>query len=418
MNFYGFVVQYVKIRKKGSFMAKVCPKCGREFENRSVRCPICKCDLEAIGTSRKSTNNSDKYLNESPKIPQEKTSSRSKNAEIREAQKNPPSPKPKLKASTIAFIAVSFFVLIGVASGGKGNDSREKSDNRDKTYEVNSHEEENVQGDISHDYNTEEKTQKATLDESMNLENELSEFLSGGYHFITNEDLNKYCFNMDGVKVYVVTSISDMKEGRIQSTLSENGLMMSDFNVGDNYTKYENALSKGDLIAICGIVSGHDDYGFMGTSVNLQDCAVFAVGESARIYEKSASDDELSRYFIVTEEVANSNDDVSENDYKSLCHALDYEDILRNPSQNEGKYCIVSGTVDQIIEGWFGAFSIFIVDSAGNKWGCVYYYKDGEPRLIEGDYVTVYGICDGTDTTTTVLGQQVTMPRVDLEYIY
>lgn len=27
-------------------MAKVCPECGREFENRSVRCPICNCDLE------------------------------------------------------------------------------------------------------------------------------------------------------------------------------------------------------------------------------------------------------------------------------------------------------------------------------------------------------------------------------------
>ncbi len=27
-------------------MSKICPECGREFENRSVRCPICNCDLE------------------------------------------------------------------------------------------------------------------------------------------------------------------------------------------------------------------------------------------------------------------------------------------------------------------------------------------------------------------------------------
>lgn len=399
-------------------MAKVCPECGREFENRSVRCPICKCDLDEIGARKQNISNSDIYVNERPKNPQAKTSSRSKNAEIREAQKNPHSPKPKLKASTIAVIAVSFFVLVGVASGEKGNDSRGKSDNASKSYDVNSHEEENTQDDISHGHNGSEHMQEETIEDSINLENELSKFLSGGYHFITNEDLNKYCSNMDGVKVYVVTSISDMKEGRIQSTLSENGLMMSDFSVGENYAKYENALSRGDLIAICGTVSGHDDYGFMGTSVNLNDCMVFAIGDNARMYEKTASDGELSGYFVITEEVANSSNDVSENDYKSLCRALDYEDILRNPSQNEGKYCIVSGTVDQIIEGWFGAFSIFIVDSSGNKWGCVYYYKDGEPRLIEGDYVKVYGICDGTDTTTTVLGQQVTMPRVDLEYIY
>ena len=30
-------------------MAKVCPKCGREFENSRVKCPICKIDLVSDG---------------------------------------------------------------------------------------------------------------------------------------------------------------------------------------------------------------------------------------------------------------------------------------------------------------------------------------------------------------------------------
>ena len=30
------------------YMAKICMKCGREFEDRSVRCPICKLDLASI----------------------------------------------------------------------------------------------------------------------------------------------------------------------------------------------------------------------------------------------------------------------------------------------------------------------------------------------------------------------------------
>lgn len=35
-------------------MAKVCPKCGREFESRSANCPICKCALEEIGVKKTS----------------------------------------------------------------------------------------------------------------------------------------------------------------------------------------------------------------------------------------------------------------------------------------------------------------------------------------------------------------------------
>ena len=30
-------------------MAKVCPKCGREFENSRIKCPICKIDLVSDG---------------------------------------------------------------------------------------------------------------------------------------------------------------------------------------------------------------------------------------------------------------------------------------------------------------------------------------------------------------------------------
>lgn len=125
---------------------------------------------------------------------------------------------------------------------------------------------------------------------------------------------------------------------------------------------------------------------------------------------------EETEYFPEEEE-QNVNNDVNEYENKTSQNTLSYEDIMRNPDANKGKHCTVTGTVDQIIEGWFGLFSIFIVDENNNKWGCTYSYKDGEPRLIEGDYVTVYGECKGTDTTKTVLGQQITMPRIEIERI-
>lgn len=253
-------------------------------------------------------------------------------------------------------------------------------------------------------------------DSKTNIGDGLERITSGEYLFITNEDLDKYCANMVGAKIYVVTEVDDIKEDMIQSNLSEK-YMMSNFHVGENYRKYESKLKKGDVVAISGTVAGNDGYSFMGKSVNVEDCLVFAVGEKAEEHKKESSDEGLSQYFTVTEEVADSSEDISEGEYKSLCETLDYEDILRNPDNNDGKYCKVEGTAEQVVEGWFGSFTIYVADYNGNKWGCVYSYKDGESRILEGDSVVLYGKCKGTDTAETLLGEQVTLPRVDVEYI-
>lgn len=261
----------------------------------------------------------------------------------------------------------------------------------------------------------EEETEKEKANKELNLEDELTEFSSGEYLFVTNEDLSKYCVNMEGVKVYVVTDINDIKNDMIQSTLGD-GYMMSSFNVSENYEKYESSLEKGDIVAIMGTVSGHTGYGFMGQSVDLDGCKVFAVGDDAEHYKKDITDDGLSDYLVVTEAVAN-NSDISEEEYKALCEKLSYEDILRNPDNNKDKYCVVSGTVDQIIEGLFGSYTFYITDSSGNKWGCTYSYAEGESHLLENDRVTIYGKCKGTSNTTTVMGKQVTLPHIEIEYI-
>ena len=57
------------------------------------------------------------------------------------------------------------------------------------------------------------------------------------------------------------------------------------------------------------------------------------------------------------------------------------------------------------------------MDEFGNKWECGYIYKDGEAHLLSGDQVTLYGKCGGTSNSTTVLGEQVTMPYIDVEYL-
>lgn len=245
----------------------------------------------------------------------------------------------------------------------------------------------------------------------------LETFSAGEYLFITNEDLDKYGVNMNGAKIYVVTKIDDFKDGMIQSNLSD-GLMMSNFLVGDAYESYKSALEEDETIAILGTVSGNTDYKFMGTSLELTTCKVFAAGSDAETYKKEQTDSGLSQYLTVTAAVANQNSDISEEDYKALCETLDYETILRNPDSAKGKYCTVSGTVDQIVEGWFDSYTIYVVDPAGNKWSCVYSYKEGESHLLEEDSVVIYGKCDGTSNVSNLLGKQITLPKINVAYIH
>lgn len=259
--------------------------------------------------------------------------------------------------------------------------------------------------------------EKEEIKQDVNLSDGLEQFNTGEYLYITTADLDKYSPNMAGVKVYTVIDIDDMKNNKIQSTLNE-GFMMSNFDVGSRYGKYEDAFKDGDIVAVLGVVEDYTDYMIAGKSTSLKDCYVFASGQEAEKYQQSSSDESLSQYFEVTEEVADTSSDISEEEYKALCEKLDYESILRNPDSYKKKYCVISGKVDQVIEGWFGSFTFYIVDGNGNKWGCTYSYKEGESHLLENDNVTVYGQCYGTQNTETLLGKQVTLPYVDLEYIY
>lgn len=214
-------------------------------------------------------------------------------------------------------------------------------------------------------------------------------------------DLYENCENYNGQYVTISAPISSANEDSVTIRGDIEGITgMIDVTL----IEPRNDLNPGDFITVTGCV-GNKTLGCLFIS----DANISQTGEaSAQICsQQKAEYDSASAQKAVN--------DIE--DFKASCESLNYEDILRNPDENNGKNCVVSGTVDQIIEGWFDSFTIFVTDSAGNKWGCVYSYKDGESRLLEGDGVTMYGTCKGTENTKTLLGQQVTLPRVDVEYI-
>jgi len=265
----------------------------------------------------------------------------------------------------------------------------------------------NVQ--ISRTDNTEKENQ---LSNGGLFKDELNAYNSGDYKHITVSDLNKYHTNMSGVKIACVIKVSEVDGNIIRSTLDD-GFMMSTFNM----TKEYKDIKRDDVLAVMGEVGNYNDYAFMGKSITFNNCMIFAKGSEAEKYRQSTSDNSLQQYFQVTSEVAESGVDLSKEEFINLCKKLGYNEILRNPDAYNGSYCIISGNVNQVIDGIFDSCTLYIVDSNGNKWECYYYYGNGERRVLENDNITVYGICKGTANSTTLLGKQVTMPSVDVEYI-
>lgn len=240
----------------------------------------------------------------------------------------------------------------------------------------------------------------------------LEKYESGKYLYVSTDDLKRYYANMDGVKIYCVIEIEDITDdGIIQSNLTD-GYMFSNFALKEPDKNAE----VGQTVAILGKINGYNDYGIAGNSIEISNCYIFADGDDANEYKKEKSDKKLEKYFVVTEETAESSGEVSEEEYKSFCKELDYTAVLRNPSDYKNKYCKVSGTVSQTIEGIFDSITIYVEDSNGDKWECYYSYKDGETHVLDGDKITVYGKCDGSETATTLLGDQVTLPSVNVEY--
>lgn len=104
--------------------------------------------------------------------------------------------------------------------------------------------------------------------------------------------------------------------------------------------------------------------------------------------------------------------------YKDRCTWYDYEDVARYPDDYLNDYVAFGGEVLQVIEHDNDIQLRIYVEDDSNK--CIYVKykrKKGESRILERDYITVYGKFKGLLTYETVMGAKVTVPSIDAEYI-
>lgn len=118
-----------------------------------------------------------------------------------------------------------------------------------------------------------------------------------------------------------------------------------------------------------------------------------------------------SESFTMTEEEI-------EEQFKSMCSYISYEDLLRNPGAHKGEYIELSGTVFQVVseaknELYLSAYFV----KSGNNITLVMIDNFGAPsRILEDDYITVWGTVDDLYTYETIRGNSNTIPQIRAEY--
>ena len=122
----------------------------------------------------------------------------------------------------------------------------------------------------------------------------------------------------------------------------------------------------------------------------------------------------------IQDETDDENEVVSRENYIAECVTVSYDDVARNPDNYDGEMVMFSGTVIQVSEDALDLFSTnsvdFRVETTDGIWYVSYNRPEGESRILEGDYITCYGECDGVTTYISVLGGNVTVPKLIMKY--
>lgn len=116
-------------------------------------------------------------------------------------------------------------------------------------------------------------------------------------------------------------------------------------------------------------------------------------------------------------------DDAGWHDYANLTvcvgNSVPYDDLFRDNESYIGDIVYYRGEIIQVRES-FGSYD-WRVATGENQYlgyvGDVIWGNYAGPRYLEGDVIELCGVVKGLKTYTAVLGQQVTVPEVDVVWV-
>ena len=119
--------------------------------------------------------------------------------------------------------------------------------------------------------------------------------------------------------------------------------------------------------------------------------------------------------------------DLPEGEYRAQCQSYTYDEVARNPDAYSGKLAKFTGEVVQVVKKGDKETSLR-VNVTKNGDSITYYTdtvyviykydnKENAVSILENDIITLYGELNGEQTYESVLGQQITIPKIYVKYV-
>ena len=97
---------------------------------------------------------------------------------------------------------------------------------------------------------------------------------------------------------------------------------------------------------------------------------------------------------------------------------ITYNQLARTPEEYKEEKVKFSGKVLQVSEGFgYNVIRLGVNGSYDNVLYLIVFNGTTEERILEDDYITIYGVSEGIHTYTTVMGASVSIPSVSVDKI-
>lgn len=141
--------------------------------------------------------------------------------------------------------------------------------------------------------------------------------------------------------------------------------------------------------------------------------------------EKSTTTETTTEKVTTTTKPTTTVPKLSESEYKAQCGTISFSTLSRNPDKYKGKKYKITGKVIQVSESTFlgNTYCDLRIDMTEDEYGfwddtiyATVTIKEGEDRILEDDIITIWGVCEGNYTYTSVMGASISLPSIDIEY--